>query len=87
METINETLEKYAATNPNVRFIVDNFDMLLQVHSRKTILVINERVVKVFNRVEDAMLYVDAINMNGKKYAIKECVEPVERMLLVPHEY
>lgn len=85
MEKIEEILEREAAKNPNVRFIIDNFDMLMTAHKHKTVLVINERVAKVFNRIEDAFLYVESLSLRGTNYAIKQCVEPVERMLIVPN--
>lgn len=85
MEKIEEILEREAAKNPNVRFIIDNFDMLMTAHKHKTVLVMDERVVKVFKRVEDAFLYVDSLCLEGASYAIKQCVEPVERMLVVPN--
>ena len=83
MEQLDNHMDELAALNPCIKFIIDNYGMLCLAHPGKVVMVINSgdvgfgpgaRVVKTFDTLIDAMMYVDAVDIRDVPYAIKECV-------------
>lgn len=85
------TIEQLAEKNPCVRFVIDNYDMLCRAHTGKVVMVLDSTidgiypdafVAKTFDTLEDAMIYVDAIDMKDVPYALKECIggDPKNRL-------
>lgn len=73
MEELKQKVEQLADLNPCIRFIIDNFDALCLAHYGKCVLVVDERVFKVFDSMVEAMMYTDAIDMSSVPYALKVC--------------
>lgn len=76
------TIEQLAEKNPCVRFVIDNYDMLCRAHHGKVVMVLNSAidgiypdafVAKTFDTLEDAMIYINAIDIKDVPYVLKEC--------------
>ena len=85
MERDSMTLKKIAAENRNVRFIVENYDVLVRAHRGKTILVMDEEVVKTFDNEVEAVIFIHKAKMSKADYAIKKCSGSVETFMIVPN--
>lgn len=79
------TLKKLAAENRNVRFIVENYEVLVRAHRGKTILVMDEEVVKTFDNETEAVIFIHKAMMNKADYVIKKCSGPVESFMMIPN--
>lgn len=85
MENESPLLTKLATENRNVRFVVENYDVLVRVHRNKTILVMDEEVVKVFDNEADAVIFAHKAKMSRTDYVIKKCSGPVGSFLIMPN--
>lgn len=86
METNSQILKELAANNRNVRFIVENYDVLVRAHRGKAILVMDEEVVKVFSNEVEAVIFIHKAMMQKADYAIKKCSGPVDSFIFVPND-
>lgn len=79
-------IEKLAAHNPCIKFIVDNYDMLCLSHPGKVVMTMNSDealrnitrcpegyVAKVFDSMIEAMSYTRSMDMGHVPYALIEC--------------
>lgn len=66
--------------NPDIKFILDNQDVLKAAYPRKCVLVINQQVVRVFNNTIDALLYRDDVLQNVD-YAFADFSGPEDNIM------
>ena len=85
MENESPLVAKLATKNRNVRFVVENYDVLVRAHRNKTILVMDEEVVKVFDNEADAVIFAHKAKMSRADYVIKKCSGPVDSFLIIPN--
>lgn len=85
MENLSPILAKFAIENRNVRFVVDNYDVLVRAHRNKTILVMDEEVVRIFDNEADAVVFANKAKLGKADYVIKKCAGPVDSFLIIPN--
>lgn len=85
MENVSPILAKFATENRNVRFVVDNYDVLVRAHRNKTILVMDEEVVRIFDNEVDAVDFAHKSMLGKTDYVIKKCSGPVDSFLIIPN--
>lgn len=86
MENSLSLLEKLAALNPCIKFVIDNYNMLCCAHPGKVVMVMNSNklfvditngpeayVAKTFDSMIEAMSYTHAMDMGHVPYALIEC--------------
>lgn len=79
---MNDSFESLYGKNPNIRFIVDNYDILCHAHRGKTILVMDCKVKRVFDNEVDAVSFAHAVKLHGDCYAMKPCIGDAKFLMM-----
>lgn len=85
MENKSPLLAKLASENRNVRFIVENYNVLVRAHRNKTILVMDAEVVKIFDDEAEAVIFAHQAMLSKADYVIKKCSGPVDSFMILPN--